>query len=159
LIEQQLRPCLGSHSAQIVDDIAVEIITTSNELASISIPPKPGALREKQRKGLLVRKRKAWVDMLKELKRMGLASNVKPEILRQNMDQRWIREQPIMPIIPQSEFILRNGEIYFVKVSGSLPDLRASLSNHHSDLSTRELHRGRMFLESGFSMAVDLRSR
>jgi midasin len=159
LIEQQLRPCLGSHSAQIVDDIAVEIITTSNELASISIPPKPGALREKQRKGLLVRKRKAWVDMLKELKRMGLASNVKPEILRQNMDQRWIREQPIMPIIPQSEFILRNGEIYFVKVSGCLPDLRASLSNHHSDLSTRELHRGRMFLESGFSMAVDLRSR
>ena len=159
LIEQQLRPCVGSHSAQIVDDIAVEIITTSNELASISIPPKPGALREKQRKGLLVRKRKAWVDMLKELKRVGLASNVKPEILRQNMDQRWIREQAIMPIIPQSEFILRNGEIYFVKLSGSLPNLRASLSNHHSDLSTRELHRGRMFLESGFSMAVDLRSR
>ena len=159
LIEQQLRPCVGSHSAQIVDDIAVEIITTSNELASISIHPKPGALREKQRKGLLVRKRKAWADMLKGLKRMGLASNVKPEILRQNMDQRWIREQPIMPIIPQSEFILRNGEIYFVKLSGSLPDLRGSLSNHHSDLSTRELHRGRMFLESGFSMAVDLRAR
>lgn len=159
LIEQQLRPCVGSHSAQIVDDIAVEIITTSNELASISIPPKPGALREKQRKGLLVRKRKAWVDMLKELKRMGLASNVKPEVLHQNMDQRWIREQPVMPVIPHSEFILRNGEIYFVKLSGSLPNLRASLSNHHSDLSTRELHRGRMFLESGFSMAVDLRSR
>ena len=158
LIEQQLRPSVGSHSAQIVDDIAVEIITTSNELASISIPPKPGALREKQRKGLLVRKRKAWVDMLKELKRMGLSSNVKPEVLRQNMDQRWIREQPVMPI-PQSEFILRNGEVYFVKLSGSLPALRASLSNHHSDISTRELHRGRMFLESGFSMAVDLRSR
>ena len=159
LIEQQLRPCVKSHSAQIVDEIAVEIITTSNELASISITSKPGALREKQRKGLLVRKRKAWVDMLKELKRMGLASNVKPEILRQNMDQRWIREQPIMPNIPQSESILRNGEIYFVKLSGSLPALRASLSSHHSDLSTRELQRGRMFLESGFSMAVDLRSR
>ena len=159
LIVQHLRPSDGSYSAQIVDDIAVEIITTSNELASISIPPKPGALREKQRKGLLVRKRKAWIDMLKELKRMGLANNVKPEILRQNMDQRWIREQPIMPILPQSEFILQNGEVYFVKLLGSLPALRASLSNHHSDLSTRELHRGRMFLESGFSMAVDLRSR
>ena len=159
LIEEQLRPSIRSRSAQIVDDIAVEIITTSNELASTSIPSKPGALREKQRKGLLVRKRKAWADMLKELKRMGLASNVKPDILRQNMDQRWIREQPIMPIIPQSDFILQKGETYFVKLSGSLPALRASLSNHHPDLNTRELHRGRMFLESGFSMAVDLRSR
>ena len=159
LIEQQLRPCIASYSAQIVDDIAVEIITTSNELASTSIPSKPSALREKRRKGLLVRKRKAWGDMLKELKHKGLASNVKPDILRQNMDQRWIREQPIMPMIPPSEFILQKGEIYFVKLSGSLPALRASLSNHHSDLNTRELHRGRMFLESGFSMAVDLRSR
>ena len=159
LIKQQLRPCIGSHSAQIVDDIAVEIITTSNELASTSIPSKPGALREKQRKGLLVRKRKAWADMLKALKVMGLASNVKPEILRQNMDQRWIREQPIMPINAQSDFILQKGETYFVKLSGSLPALRASLSHHHSDLNMRELHRGRMLLESGFSMAVDLRFR
>ena len=159
LIKQQLRPCIGSCLAQIVDDIAVEIITTSNELASTSLPSKPSALREKQRKGLLVRKRKAWVDMLKELKRMGLASNVKPDILRQNMDQRWIREQPSMPVIPQSDSMLQKGEIYFAKLLGSLPALRTSLSNHHSDLSTRELHRGRMFLESGFWMAVDLRSR
>jgi midasin len=159
LIQQQLRPFIGSRSAQLVDDIAVEIITTSNELASTSIPSTPGALREKRLKGLLVRKRKAWADMLKELKLMGLASNVKPNILRQNMDQRWIREQPIMPIISQSDFILQKGETYFVKLSGSLPALRNSLSNHHSDLNTRELHRGRMFLESGFSMAVDLRSR
>ena len=159
LIEQQLRPCIGSYSAQIVDDFAVEIITTSNELASTSILCEPATLREKQRKGLLVRKRKAWADMLKELKRMGLASNVKPDILRQNMDQRWIREQPIMPTIPQSELMLQKGEIYFVKLSGSLPALRTSLSNHHSDLNTRELQRGRMLLESGFSLAVDLRSR
>ena len=159
LVKQQLRPWIGSCSARIVDDIAVEIITTSNELASTSIPSKPGTLREKQRKGLLVRKRKAWADMLKELKRMGLSSNVKPDILRQNMDQLWIREQPIIPIIPQSEPMLQKGEIYFVKLLGSLPVLRASIPNHHSDLNTRELHRGRMLLESGFSMAVDLRSR
>lgn len=159
LIEQQLRPCIKLCSAQVVDNIAVEIITTSNELASTPILSKPGALREKQRKGLLVRKRKAWADMLKELKRMGLASNVKPDILRQNMDQRWLREQPIMPIIPQSEFMPQKGEIYFAKLLGSLPALRESLSNHHSDLNTRELHRARMFLESGFSMGVDLRSR
>jgi midasin len=67
----------GYSNATLSEDIVVEIITTSNELASISIPPKPGALREKQRKGLLVRKRKALVDMLKDLKRMGLSSNVK----------------------------------------------------------------------------------
>jgi len=159
-IGKRIRPFIIAQSAEKVDGMAVEIITTSKSLASLSIPPSlSGDLRIKHQKALLVRKRKAWGDMLKELKSSGLASNVKPEVLRQNTNQQWIREQPSLPELSGVEIKVDKGESYFVKLCGSLPSLRISLPTHHSDLTTRELQRGTMFLESRFAIAVDLRAR
>jgi midasin len=160
LIGKRIRPFISGRSAEKVDGVAVEIITTSKSLASLSVPPSlSGDLQIKYQKALLVRKRKAWGDMLKELKHAGLASNVKPEVLQQNTNQQWIREQPSLLEVSGVEVKVDKGESYFVKLCGSLPSLRGSLPTHHSDLTTRELQRGTMFLESGFAMAVDLRSR
>ncbi|CAA7261484.1 unnamed protein product [Cyclocybe aegerita] len=156
LISKQLCPFIRRCSPQLVDDVAVEIIRTARSLASIVIPP--GPLQEKQLKALLVRKRKAWSDLLKELKHAGFSNSLKPEVLRQHTDQLWIKEQPIMPKTP-ADISVDNGERYFTKLCGSLTILRSSLPNHHGDLTTRELQRGQMFLESGFSMALDLRNR
>ncbi|PPQ81251.1 hypothetical protein CVT26_015129 [Gymnopilus dilepis] len=160
IVGDQLLPFIHAHLAQSVDDAAVEIITTSRNLASLGVPPSLSSeQREKHRKALLVRKRKAWADMLKELKRAGLSSNVAPEILRQNTSRQWVREQAQMPRISSSDIDVTRGEIYFTKLCDTLPSLRASLPAHHSDLNTRELTRCQMFLEAGFSMAIDLRSR
>jgi len=159
LIGRRILPFIIGHSAENVDYVAVKIITTSRSLASLSVPPLSSELRIKYQKALLVRKRKAWTDMLKELKYAGLASNVKPIVLQQNTDQQWIREQPSFPELFRVAVEVDKGESYFVKLCGSLPSLRTSIPNHHSDLTTRELQRGTMFLESGFAMAVDLRSR
>lgn len=160
LIGKRIRPFIICRSAENVDDAAVKIITTSKSLASLSVPPSLSSeLRIKHQKALLVRKRKAWADMLKELKSAGLASNVKAVVLQQNTDQQWIREQQSLPEPLRVEVEVDKGESYFVKLCGSLPLLRTSVPNHHSDLTTRELQRGTMFLESGFAMAVDLRSR
>lgn len=160
LVNKRLRPFISIQSARSVDEIAVEIITTAKSLASLILPSdEPHDRREKHRKALLVRKRKAWADMLKELKRAGLASNLKPEVLRQNADQQWIREQPMLPMNQQMNIELQRGDSYFVKLCGCLPSLRSLLSTHHADLTTRELQRGYMFLESGFAMGIDLRAR
>lgn len=160
LIEDVLRPRIQTQSAQSIDDIAVEIIVTSNDLASSTVPSGlPNDLRVKHQKALLVRKRKALSDMLKELKHAGLASNLKPEVLSQNNSQRWIREQPAMPSLTPAGGNVDKGELYFVKLSGSLPVLRESIPAHHSDITTRELQRGQMFLESGVSLAISLRSQ
>ena len=160
LIGSRILPFIIGHSAENVDDAAVKIIATSRSLASLSVPPSLSSeLRIKYQKALLVRKRKAWTDMLKEIKCAGLASNVKPIVLQQNTDQQWIREQPSFPELFRVAVEVDKGESYFVKLCGSLPSLRTSIPNHHSDLTTRELQRGMMFLESGFAMAVDLRSR
>lgn len=160
LVVDRIHPSIRSRSAQIVDSLAVDIIVTAKELASISIPPQISAeKREPKQKALLVRKRKTWSDLLKELKRAGFAANMKPDVLRQQGDARWIREQPIMPTVAEMAISTEKVETYFTKLHGALPDLRAAVSSHHPDLTTRELQRGIMLLESGFSMAIDLRSR
>ncbi|KAG6906152.1 hypothetical protein DXG01_015659, partial [Tephrocybe rancida] len=159
-ITGRIRSFIHSKSAQIADDLAVDIIVGAKELAALSVPSNIEAeKRRKQQKTLLVRKRKAWSDLLKELKRAGFAVNVKPGVLRQNANSLWLREQPIMPEVNETFLSTTKGEDYFNRLHGLLPDLRSSTSNHHSDLTTRELQRGIMFIESGFSMGIDLRSR
>ncbi|RDB14764.1 Midasin [Hypsizygus marmoreus] len=160
LITGRIRSFIHAKSAHIVDHLAVDIIVMTKELAAISLPSDlPAEKRGKQRKALLVRKRKAWSDLLKELKHAGFAVNIKPEVLRQNADTRWLREQPIMPSVAEPAMSTQKGENYFLQLCGSLPALRSTVSNHHSDLTTRELQRGVTLLESGFSIGIDLRSR
>jgi len=87
---------MQSHSALTVDDLATDIIVTAKSLAGETIPRDLSvAKRDKQTKALLVRKRKAFSDLLKELKRGGLSANLKSDSLRHQSDPLWIREQPI----------------------------------------------------------------
>ncbi|KAG6889702.1 hypothetical protein C0992_004422 [Termitomyces sp. T32_za158] len=159
-ITEHLQPFIRSRSAHVVDNLAVDIIVGAKELAALSVPSNVTAeKRQKQQKALLVRKRKALSDLLKELKRAGLAVNVKPDVLRQNADPLWLREQPSMSGAQELSMSTKKGEDYFNRLLGLLPGLRSSTSNHHSDLTTRELQRGIMFLESGFSMGITLRSQ
>ncbi|KAF9454871.1 midasin [Macrolepiota fuliginosa MF-IS2] len=142
-----------------VDGLAIDIIVTSKELSEVPVPSDLSPERRtKFLKSLLVRKRKAFSDLLKELKRHGFVANVKPDILRRNCDTLWLRGQPVLDgITTKSE--TEKIEIYFSKILCLFPELRSSLSDHHSDLQTRELQRALSFLESGFSMATDLRAR
>ena len=50
-------------------------------------------------------------------------------------------------------------EDYFYKLLRIMPEIRGTLSNHHSDLSTRELQRALMFVESCFTLALRSRTR
>ena len=159
-IDTSLRAFIHSKSAHAVDDLAVNIIVTTKQLAAMPIPHATSAeKRLKLLKGLLVRKRKAWSDLLKELKHAGFVANVRREVLRQNADPRWLREQPIISDLPGIAFPTGKSENYYLRLCGLLPELRTSLSNHHPDLTTRELQRGLGFLESAFSIAINLRSQ
>ncbi|KAJ7673557.1 hypothetical protein B0H17DRAFT_1208374 [Mycena rosella] len=158
LIHARIRPFISASSALIVDNLAVDIIVTTKELAAVAIVGTPAEKREKQQKALTVRKRKAWSDLLKELKRAGFSVNVKPDVLRQQCDPRWIREQPILQS-PEASTTVAKSEDYYNRLNGTLPNLRSSLSGHHPDLVTRDLQKGVMFVESVFAMAVDSRSR
>ncbi|KAG1742325.1 P-loop containing nucleoside triphosphate hydrolase protein [Suillus paluster] len=157
LMNNRIRVFLRHRLPHHVDQLAVEIIVTARDLAAEGVPPGLSKeKREKYAKGLLVRKRKALSDLLKELKRAGLAANVKPEVLAELRDECWIREQPGMT--PESSIPVEKGEYYFDRLRGALPAVRVLLSDHHSDISTRDLLRGITFVESGYSLALKARS-
>ncbi|KAJ7264443.1 hypothetical protein B0H12DRAFT_1209400, partial [Mycena haematopus] len=159
LLHTRIRQFIFSCSALIVDNLAVDIIVTTKELAAIAIPSTPAEKWEKQQKALMVRKRKAWSDLLKELKHAGFSVNVKPDILRRQADTRWIREQPILQRLPEVSTTVMKGEDYYNRLNNALPNLRSSLSGHHPDLVTRDLQKGVMFVESVFAMAIECRTR
>ncbi|TCD70746.1 hypothetical protein EIP91_001775 [Steccherinum ochraceum] len=154
-IGDDLKPFLESHTPHQVEALAVDIISGMKSLSESAIASgTDGERRTKLLKNLLQRKRKAWSDMLKELKRSGLAANLKPEVLLRQRRTLWLREQPSTRDIVHTKV-----DLYWNRLMGALPLLRDSLVDHHADLSTREIQRGVMFVESCFSIAVAARAR
>ncbi|KAH9851719.1 midasin [Lenzites betulinus] len=159
IVQGRINTLIGSLSPADVEDLSSEIITTSQKLASSSVPANiTGEQRDKAYKAMLVRKRKAWSDLLKELKRIGLATNMKPEVLQQQSNARWLREQPIVTDPRSSPAPFEKSETYLLRLSKLLPDLRATFSNHNPDIGTRELQRGTSLVESAFSLAIEARA-
>jgi midasin len=158
LVNVRIRTFIRSHASNSVDSLAVEIISTAKDLSSISVSKGTSEKKEKQQKALIVRKKKAWNDLLKELKRRGFTANMKPDVLDRQRDVRWIREQPVISNLRAVYLSVERSEKYFNCIQGSLPELRSRLSEHHSDVTTRDLQRGIMLLESNFSIALDTRS-
>ncbi|EIW74720.1 P-loop containing nucleoside triphosphate hydrolase protein [Coniophora puteana RWD-64-598 SS2] len=155
-IETSIRPAFNQTTADVADELAVNIIVISKELAATPIP---GDLskekKEKFSKALLVRKRKAWSDLLKELRRGGFATGIKPQVAEQLRNEGWVREQPILD--SKWSFSVDKSEYYFTRLRGVLPSFRNLLSDHHTDINTRELQRALALLESGYSFALDSR--
>uniref|UniRef100_D8PXL7 Midasin n=1 Tax=Schizophyllum commune (strain H4-8 / FGSC 9210) TaxID=578458 RepID=D8PXL7_SCHCM len=157
LVSSRITPFHTSLASSSLQDLSATIIETQKELAAETAPSDlPKEKREKFYKSLLVRKRKAWSDLLKELKRIGFRQNVKPDVLRLQADSRWIREQPMMPPVEGRD--TQRAESYFLRLMGCLPAVRAAVPDHHADLSTRELQRGMGFLESVYEYALKARS-
>ncbi|KAH7885416.1 midasin [Phlebopus sp. FC_14] len=157
-IDKRVRRFLVQHTAGELEQQSEDIMVTARDLASQTIPTGlTKEKREKYKKNLLVRKRKAWSDLQRDLKRAGLAYNIKPEVLNQLRDDCWIREQPLIPADGVT-ICTERGENFFDRLRGCLPILRNVLSDHHSDLNTRDLSRGVTLVESGYSLAIDTRS-
>ncbi|KAH9924312.1 midasin [Epithele typhae] len=158
VIGGRISSVIGSLVPIDLEELSADIITNMQTLASSSPPPATTKeQKEKFYKALLVRKRKAWSDLLKELKRIGLAVNMKPEVLEQQSSPRWLREQRIAEhdeALPHFD----KSEKYLMRLTKLLPELRASLSSHHDDIGLRDLQRGTNLVESAFSFALEARA-
>jgi midasin len=160
LLSHDLREFITNSSPNHIDQLAVELILTSEDLAKETVSSSlPKERRQKSFKALLVRKRKAFSDRLKELKRSGLSSNVKPEVLSQNQSQRWVREQPILSRPAHWATWSTKGEDYFYRVASLLPEVRRAAGKHHQDITSYECQRAVGLLESAFSNSLASRSR
>jgi len=160
LLSRDLRQLITNSSSKHIEKLAVEVILTSEDLSKETVPSSlPKEKRQRGFKALLVRKKKAFSDYLKELKRSGLSSNVKPEVLSQNRSQRWVREQPILAGPAHWTAWSAKGEDYFYRVASLLPEVRLAAGKHHQDITSHECQRAVGLLESAFSNSLLSRSR
>jgi midasin len=162
LITERIDFFVRSMSSHGLNDLMEQIIITAKELASINLPVNATAeRREKLWKASLVRKRRAWSDFAKEFKRIGLATNVQSNVLIQQGNGRWLREQPSLDMDTGSSNFsdVQSSEQYFVRLQSQLPGLRATLVNHHGDVSAQELRRSIMLIESALSVSLKCRSK
>lgn len=160
LLSHDLREFITTSSPKHIDQLAVELVLASEELSKETVPSSLSKeRRQKGFKALLVRKKRAFSDYLKELKRSGLSSNVKPEVLSQNRSQRWVREQPILSGPTHWTTWSTNGEDYFYRVASLLPEVRIAAGKHHQDITSHEYQRALGLLESAFSNSLASRSR
>jgi midasin len=160
LLSRDLHGFIINSSPKCIDQLAVELILTSESLSKETVPSlPPKEKRQKDLKALLVRKKKAFSDYLKELKRSGLSSNVKPEVLSRNQNQRWVREQPILSCPAHWTGWSIKGEDYFYRVTSLLPGVRLAAGKHHQAITSHECQRAVGLLESAFSSALASRSR
>jgi midasin len=157
IIATQLRNTVDESPCAFADNLSLQIISITEDLASQNIPDSDR--REKFVKSLQSRKRKAWSDMLKELKRIGVQANVKANILERQQHARWWRNQPNLPELDFANDLWAKAERYFVRLSALVFDLRARISSHHHDIQTRDLNRSIMFTESACAFAIDSRAR
>ena len=78
LAASALAPIVGAEHGAHLDSFAVEIIATAKELREEPLGPEEG--REQRVKNLIERKRRAWRDLLNELKRVGISPSPAPKI-------------------------------------------------------------------------------
>ncbi|KAG8936255.1 hypothetical protein FRC02_003547 [Tulasnella sp. 418] len=159
VITELLEPLLVLPKAQSLEGLSVDIILTTRKFAATKIEANSPDARSKAVKALTVQKRKAWADLLKELKQAGVPQNVRPEILTHQQSRHWMLELVEPSCDGVEENLTKKANGYHYRLLSSLPRLRQSLRNHHSDVSTRDLQRGVAFVESLLNTALISRTR
>lgn len=132
-----------------LDNFSCSIVSIVQELQSET----PKALLESNKnqvQHLKTRKRKAFTDTLKELRNMGLKSNVNSSTLQKQATL----EAVLLATQPIEVGSSGNAAHYFLRVLELLPKIRRSASEPTPDLTGAEVSRSVGYIEDLFSMAL-----
>ena len=151
---------LQDTSTALINNLAKDVIGTVEDLAHSQVPPGLDPTKTKKwHSSRMTQKRRAWNDLLKELKRLGIPQNLKPEILSNQVNRRWLMELRNVGASTNGGLDVTAHQIdeYFYRSMDVLIELRSSMANHHDDITTRDLSRGVMLAESTFNIAIRCR--
>ncbi|KAG9103873.1 hypothetical protein FRC06_007402 [Ceratobasidium sp. 370] len=141
---------------EVARTLAARIVTGSKELSEATIPDSEA--RERHIKALISQKRRAWSDLLKELKRLGLAPAVTTDTLSQQEDRTALLSLSLGfddNTVFSGATLKSNKQ--FVRLLKVMPEMRASFRQHHPDIPTRDFRRASNLVESSFSLVVEAR--
>ncbi|KAF8758346.1 ATPase [Rhizoctonia solani] len=140
-------------ATELIHDLTTRIISGAKELADVPVP-ESGA-RARHIKALVSRKRRAWSELLKELKRLGLSGAITTDTFIQHEDRAFLLSLYVNPDHGHffSEAISKSN-LQFSRLLQTLPEMRAALPCHHPDVSTRDFQRACNLVESSFSHPI-----
>lgn len=166
LVQAKIDPFISLDRATLVDDFAVHIITTAKSLKAESTPGAEEG-REARVKNLSSRKRRAWIELLRELKRLGLSPTPTPDVVARVQDSSFVYALPAShdlvqldpTLLPESLRVqLIKSDEYHFRLLSDMPALRSFPAEHHQDISTREVQRAIGSIESCISVSFDNRA-
>jgi midasin len=149
-----------SSACETVDDLATDIIETAEAL----VKETPAHLTEENKKNvknLQTRKRKAFSDLLKELRRLGFSAKVRADQLANQSSAANILKLCPLEQDDASELsardLLKRVEQYHHRLDFALPAMRHAMNDHSADIVTYDLQRAHGFAESAFAEALGSR--
>ncbi|CAO1619537.1 unnamed protein product [Parajaminaea phylloscopi] len=140
-----------------IDDLAGVIIERSRDLAKAT----PAFAKEdnaKAIKNLTNQKRKAWTDLLKEMRRIGLSAFVNPDVAQRNQDLSLVFGLPQLKSDADGSTNQALNR-YFYRLVSLLPRMRDSLHSNKGDVPSAELQRGVSYCEHAISILFKERAQ
>jgi midasin len=160
ILKQNLAKRFDGSDAVILENVACQIFDTLGSFTSVAFPIEAKA-REKAIKSLSSRKRRALSDLSKELRRLGVPPNVQLDA-QARQESRSKLFEVALPLINANDLVITiasKGDRYYHQLIDGLQAARSSMSNHHSDFTTRDLQHLLSLTESLFSKALLARER
>ena len=167
IVRSSIDPFVTLDRATLVDELAVQIITTSKAFrAESTLGEEEG--REARVKALATRKRRAWIELLRELKRLGLSHTPAPETVARLQDSGVVYALPASRDIFDLDHSLLDDSLrtqlvkaddYHFRLLSEMPVLRNYPAEHNADVSTREIQRAIGSFESCIAMGFENRSQ
>ena len=163
LLASSVRPAFSFEQHEVINDAAVEIVTTAKSLAD-ETPSVYNDETAKAVKNMLNRKRVAWGTLLKELRKMGFSNRVKAPVLALQQSLIAIHSLPALRLDGATGAAPLTAEVgrieeYHYRMLVSMPELRDSLRSHHTDMTTPDLTKAVGFVESVLAVALTNRAR
>ena len=154
LCESHIMPQMDTEHWSDVSDLATTILETADELAQ-QTPALANEGNAKKLKSLATQKRRAWSDLLKELRRWGLSPFLSAEVLAQNRDPVWIYGAPM---IKREETLGTDAmDQYHAAMLAQVERLRLAAQAPQGDVP--DLARGVAFVEHALHWALVTRRR
>ncbi|KAA1117838.1 hypothetical protein PGT21_025055 [Puccinia graminis f. sp. tritici] len=141
-------------AASEIAELSTHIFSVAKELSEVKIPRGDG--RERFARNLDLRKRKAFSELLKKLRLLGIGTSPTDRLLLQLSDPAVVMSQPLLGPEGFSEVQLccqDSDELIFALLN-EMPQFRKYRSQHHSDIPNADMERLIGSIESGLALIL-----
>ncbi|KAI7944893.1 hypothetical protein MJO28_010588 [Puccinia striiformis f. sp. tritici] len=133
---------------------STHIFLVAKELSEVKIPPGDG--RERFARNLDLRKRKAFSELLKKLRILGIGTSPTDRLLLQLSDPAVVMSQPLLgpESLPEVKLCCEDSDELLFALLNEMPQFRKFRSQHHSDIPNADMERLIGSIESGLALIL-----